>query len=149
MATRTSDAVLGLFRDAESAAQAMDGLRAAGIPGRDLKVLSDTAYPEGAFGEDHESHRLYVFPFLGAACGITVGLLETIGTQLVYPIVTGGKPLLTIPPMINVMYDGTMLGAILFTVVGIIFESRLPDLGRMPYDPRISEGYLGVLVTRT
>src|SRR5438552_2480289 len=149
MAARVNEALLGLFQDPDSAAQALDELRAAGFPGKDLKVLSDTPYPEGAFGEDHENHRLYVFPFLGAACGITVGLLETIGTQLVYPIVTGGKPLLAIPPMINVMYEGTMLGAIMFTVIGILFESRLPDLGRTPYDPRISEGYLGVLVTRT
>jgi hypothetical protein len=42
-----------------------------------------------------------------------------------------------------------MLGAIMFTVVGIVFESRLPHLGKTPYDPRITEGYLGVLVTKT
>jgi hypothetical protein len=39
-----------------------------------------------------------------------------------------------------------MLGAIIFTVLGVLFESRLPRLGRVPYDPRISEGYLGVVV---
>ena len=78
-----------------------------------------------------------------------MALLVTIGTQLVYPIVTGGKPIIAIPPMINVMYEGTMLGAIMFTVVGIVFESRLPDLAALPYDPRISEGFLGLLVTRT
>jgi hypothetical protein len=77
-----------------------------------------------------------------------VGLLLTIGTQVSYPLVTGGKPILSIPPMINVLYEGTMLGAVLFTVFGIIFESRLPDFGAAPYDPRISEGYLGVLVSR-
>ena len=73
----------------------------------------------------------------------------TVSTQISYPMVTGGKPVLSIPPMINVMYEGTMLGAILFTIIGIIFESRLPNLGAAPYDPRISEGYLGVLVLRT
>jgi hypothetical protein len=73
----------------------------------------------------------------------------TISTQISYPMITGGKPVLSIPPMINVMYEGTMLGAILFTIIGIIFESRLPNLGPAPYDPRITEGYLGVLVTRT
>ena len=40
-------------------------------------------------------------------------------------------------------------GAILFTVLGILFESRLPDLSAAPYDRRITEGYLGVLVTKT
>ena len=37
-----------------------------------------------------------------------------------------------------------MLGAILFTVAGIIFESRLPNLKGGLYDPRITEGYVGI-----
>ena len=40
-----------------------------------------------------------------------------------------------------------MLGAIIFTVVGIIFESRLPRLFMGAYDARITEGYIGVAVT--
>jgi hypothetical protein len=137
---------LGLFRDPDSVANAVTALKAAGVRGADIKVLSDTPYPEGAFGEDAERHRLYVFPFVGACCGFSVGLLLTIGTQLAYPIVTGGKPILSIPPMIHVIYEGSMLGAILFTVMGILFESRLPEFKSAPYDPRISEGYLGLLV---
>src|SRR6266550_6576108 len=149
MAIAQTPAVLGLFNEPEQVAQALDALRAAGFASRDLKTLTDTPYPEGAFGEEPEKHRLYVFPFIGAACGLAMGLFITISTQLSYPIVTGGKPLLSIPPMINVMYEGTMLGAIMFTVAGIIFESRLPHLTGTPYDDRISEGLIGVLVTRT
>ena len=149
MAISGAQSVLGLFQDPEEVAQALDSLRAAGFSSRDLKTLTDSPYPEGAFGEEPERHRLFVFPFIGAACGLAMGLLITIATQLSYPIVTGGKPLLSIPPMINVMYEGIMLGAIMFTVAGIIFESRLPYLSGTPYDPRISEGLLGVLVTRT
>src|SRR5947199_9665164 len=148
MATAMRDAVLGLFQDADSVAAAIDALRRSGVSGRDLKVLSDTPYPEGAFGEDREPHRLYVFPFVGALCGFSVAILLTIGTQLAYPMVTGGKPVVSIPPIIHIIYEGTMLGAILFTIMGIIFESRLPDFGEAPYDPRISEGYLGLLVAR-
>lgn len=149
MAAPVTDAVLGVFREPDALANAMDALRAAGFAGRDLKVLSDSPYPLGAFGEDEEHHRLYVFPFMGAACGLATALLVTIGTQLAYPIVTGGKPIISIPPMINVLYEGTMLGAIMFTIIGIIFESRLPNFSPAPYDPRITEGYLGLLVTRT
>jgi hypothetical protein len=144
-----SQSMLGIFSDPDAVARAVEGLRAAGVPGTDVEVLTDSPYPEGAFGEDHHRHRLYVFPFVGAACGLAVGLMLTISTQISYPMITGGKPVLSIPPMINVMYEGTMLGAILFTIIGIIFESRLPNLGPAPYDPRITEGYLGVLVTRT
>src|SRR5204863_865353 len=113
-----------------------------------VDVLTDSPYPEGAFGEAPVQHRLFVFPFVGAACGLVVGLLLTIGVQMAYPMVQGGKPLLSIPPMINVLYEGTLLGAIVFTVAGVVFESRLPDFSGDPYDPRISEGCVGVLVTR-
>jgi hypothetical protein len=148
MAVSGGQALLGLFKDANAVADAIDGLRAAGFAGNEIKTLTDVPYPEGAFGEDPEPHKLYVFPFVGAFCGFSVGLFLTAGTQLVYPMVTGGKPVLSIPPMVNIMYEGTMLGAILFTVLGILFESRLPDFSPAPYDPRISEGYIGVLITR-
>jgi hypothetical protein len=138
--------MLGLFRDPDAVADALDALRAAGYREQDVTVLSDTPYPDGAFGEGETRHSLYAYPFVGALCGFVVGLLVTIGTQIAYPMVTGGKPILAIPPMTIVIYGGTLLGAIVVTVLGILVESRLPDLGAGPYDPRIAEGYLGVAI---
>jgi hypothetical protein len=138
--------LLGIFREPEALRGAMLALRAAAFGGRDLTVLSSVPYPEGTFGEEAEPHRLHVFPFVGAACGFAVGLLLTIGTQLSNPLVTGGKPLLSIPPMLNILFEATLLGAIIFTVAGVIFESRLPDVSGLPRDPRIEEGMLGLAV---
>ena len=39
-----------------------------------------------------------------------------------------------------------MLGAIIFTVIGIIFESRLPKFQLDLYDNRITQGFLGLRV---
>jgi hypothetical protein len=139
-------ALLALFRQPEEVIAALEDLRAAGFAGSDLKVLSGTPYPAGTFGEEEQPHHLFVFAFAGAAAGFIVGLLVTIGTQISYPMVTGGKPILGIPPMINVLYEATLLGAIIFTVLGTLFESRLPNLSERPYDPRITQGYLGVMV---
>ncbi len=139
--------VLGVFQEAEAAAEAVGQLRGAGFAPREVEVLTGTSYPEGAFGEHIEKHRLFVFPLVGAACGLAVGLLLTAGTQISYPLVTGGKPILAIPPMAIVMYEGMMLGAIIFTVLGILFESRLGRFKPGLYDPRITEGYIGVLVS--
>jgi hypothetical protein len=142
-------AVLGLFEQPDDVAVALDRLRAAGFGDYDVEILSGSPYPAGAFGEPPVRHRLLVIPIVRAGCGFAVGLLLTIATQLSFPLVTGGKPILAIPPMINVLYEGTMLGAIIFTFLGVLFESRLPDFRPTPYDPRISEGYLGVVVRRT
>jgi hypothetical protein len=137
--------ILGLFRDADSAANGVDSLKDAGFPPEDYDILTGTPYPEGAFGEVHAKHRLFIFPLIGALLGLSVAIVLTSTTQIAYPLVTGGKPILSIPAMAIVSYEGTMLGAILFTVLGILFESRLPRLGLGLYDERITEGYIGLL----
>ena len=141
--------VLGLFREeqVDTAADAMDALAAAGYTDAEYEVLTGTPYPEGTFGEHEPTHKLFRWPLMGAACGFVVGLMVTTGSQLAYPLVTGGKPILSIPPMAIIMYEGTMLGAIIFAVIGIILESRLPRLFMGAYDTRITEGYIGVSVT--
>ena len=136
--------VLGLFKSADDAALATDRLKEAGFGGQDFQVLTGSPYPEGAFGEEAPKHRLYAFPFFGAAVGFTIGILLTAGTQISYPLVTGGKPILALPPMAIITYEGTMLGAIIMTIFGVIFESRLPRPIMGLYDTRITEGYIGI-----
>jgi hypothetical protein len=139
--------VLGLFKGVDEAADALDAVRAGGFEQHEYEILTGTPYPEGAFGEEEPKHSLYRYPLIGAACGFIIGLILTAGTQLAFPLVTGGKPILSIPPMSIIMYEGTMLGAIIFTVIGIIIESRLPRLFMGAYDTRITEGYIGLTVT--
>ena len=139
-------AVLGLYQTPEAAADAVGNLQQAGIPQHDYEILSGVPYPEGTFGEPPVRHRLYVFPLIGAAIGFTLAVMEGVGTQLVYPMVTGGKPILSIPPII-IAYELTLLGAIIFTVIGIVFESRLPRPAVGLYDTRITEGLIGVICT--
>lgn len=139
--------VIGLFREEDSAADALDALRDEGFTQGEYEVLTGTPYPDGTFGEAEPVHKLFRFPLIGAVVGFSVGLAFTAATQLAFPVVTGGKPILSIPPMAIIMYELTLLGAILFTVGGIIFESRLPRLFMGAYDTRITEGYIGVAVT--
>ncbi len=138
--------VLGVYSEPENVADAVSRLRQAGFGDNEFDILSGTPYPEGSFGEKVQAHRLYLWPLIGALIGFSVALLITAGTQLSFPMVTGGKPILAIPPMLIIMYEGTMLGAILFTVIGVIFESRLPRFSLGVYDPRITQGYIGVIV---
>ena len=139
--------VMGLYTDEDVAADAMDALKAAGYKTSEYEVLTGVPYPEGTFGEAEPVHKLFRWPLIGAASGFIIGLILTTGTQIAYPVVTGGKPILSIPPMAIIMYEGTMLGAIIFTVIGIVFESRLPRMFMGAYDDRITEGYIGVSVT--
>ena len=139
--------VLGLYTEEDSAADALDNLRDAGFEEGEYELLTGTPYPEGTFGEAEPDHHLFRWPLIGAACGFTGGLIITAGTQMAYPLITGGKPILSIPPMAIIMYEGPMLGAIIFTIIGIIFESRLPRLFMGAYSEKITEGHIGVTVT--
>ena len=139
--------ILGLFQQPEPAADAMDGLQQAGFEQGTFDVMTGTPYPEGAFGEYVPQHRLFRFPAFGAIIGFTIALLFTAATQLAYPLVQGGKPILSLFAMLIIMYELTMLSAVIATVVGIIFESRLPNLKPGVYDTRITEGWIGVVIT--
>ena len=139
--------ILGLFQQPEPAADAMDGLKEAGFELGTFDVLTGTPYPEGAFGEHVPQHRLFRFPAFGAIIGFTLSIFLTAATQLAYPLVTGGKPILSIFAMLIIMYEMTMLAAVIATVIGIIFESRLPNLKPGVYDTRITEGWIGVVIT--
>ncbi len=143
----SSKSVLGLFQEPEPAADAMDALAAVGFERGTFDVLTGTPYPEGAFGEHVPQHRLFRFPAFGAIIGFMVALLFTAATQIAYPVVSGGKPILSLFAMLIIMYELTMLSAVIATVVGIIFESRLPNLKPGAYDPRITEGWIGVVIS--
>ena len=141
--------VLALFDDAAKAADANEAVMKEGVKPDDIEILTGCPYPEGAFGEHDKPHRVYRFPFIGALLGFSMAMLITAGTQLSWPLITGGKPILSLPPMVIIAYEGTLLGAVLFTIVGVLFESRLPRVGLGLYDDRITEGYIGLLLNVT
>ena len=142
-----SKSVLGLYNDPNQAADAMDALKDAGFPLGTFDVLTGTPYPEGAFGEHVPQHRLFRFPAFGAIIGFTLALFLTAATQIAYPLVTGGKPILSVFAMLVILYEMSMLSAVISTVVGIVIESRLPNINPGVYDTRITEGLIGVVIT--
>ncbi len=140
-----TQAILGLFNDASAAADAGDALKSAGISESDYNFLTDVPYPEGALGEGMERHRLYVWPLLGGLLGLIVSVIIGGVTPLAVPMTIAEKPILAMPPLAVICYTGTLLGAILFTVVGVAQALR-PKMRNARSDHRISEGLIGVLV---
>jgi hypothetical protein len=143
--------ILGVFGDTETAAEGARKLRGAGFTNEDYDVLTGNPYPEGAFGEHVKPNRLFVFSLGGAFIGFAIAFLFTAATQTAWPLVTGGKPILAVPAMMIIAYEMTLLFAMIGTVVGVVFESRLPrSSGAGPvYDTRITSGYIGLIVSTT
>src|SRR3989304_1761510 len=93
--------LLGLFKEEEAiaAANATEALEQAGYTNENVEILTGSPYPDGSFGEREAKHKLYVFPFLGALLGFSAAMLITGATQAAYPLVVGGKPILSLPAM--------------------------------------------------
>ena len=92
-----------------------------------------------------ERHRLYVWPLLGGLIGLIVSLVIGGITPMAVPMTIAEKPILAMPPLSVICYTGALLGAILFTVVGVVMAIR-PNLRNPMSDDRISQGLIGLLV---
>lgn len=142
---RPSAGLVGSFRHLDSLLQAIDWLRQAGF--RDLQALSPV--PHHAI--DEALHKppspVRVFTLIGCLLGATTGFALTIATSLHYPLITGGKPIVSIPPFLIIVFELTILFGGLLTLGGMLLNARLPRVQIVPaYDPRFSEDRFGLWV---
>jgi len=135
-------AVYGLFATPELAQQAVDGLRAAGIPESCIAIQTSEPFEEYEFGSRDSDTPMSWIAVLGAAIGLSVAYLLTSITQQAWPINTGGMPIVTNWSNLIILFEMTMLGAVLATVLTLLVTARIP--GPLPqfYDQRISDGFI-------
>ncbi len=133
-----------LYADPETAQRAVDALHAAcsdlRFDERQIVIVSGEPHEGFDFADSHVTNRPYGLAVLGAAIGGTCGYLLTTLTQRAYPIHTGGMPLT--PPWTNgiIIYELTMLGAILTTLITLLLGARLPNFKGVIKDPEIWQG---------
>lgn len=141
-------AVYGLFDNPEAAQRAVDGLRAAGVTDTDIQVMSSEPFEEYEFGHKDSASWIHWMAALGGIVGLTSAYLLTTLTQQSWPLRTSGMPIVAPWPNLIVMFELTMLGAILATVLTLFVSAKLPR--RLPplYDTEVSNGYILVGVQR-
>jgi hypothetical protein len=135
--------ILALFSDADDAANAVHGLRAAGVADEDLHVLSGVPFPDETFKERPPLVPLQWLTLLGGFLGAIAGLLLAGGTAVMTKILTGHMNIVAAPPVGIITYEVMMLGAVVFTITGLALGLRK---GRPKVDePRLGEGYIGIV----
>lgn len=133
--------IYGLYDDPNLAQRAVDNLRAAGVSDADITVLSSEPFEHLQFG--HRDAKT-MMPWIATAAG-AAGLVLTYyllgASQRSWPLVTSGMPVVPLWTNLIIIFEMTMLSAILATVVTLIVTAFLGDRGKM-YDPEVSDGYI-------
>jgi hypothetical protein len=137
----------GLFDKPDAAQRAYTGLKRAGIPPRDITVVSGE--PFEAFEFSHRDHSMILFrlALLGGIIGFASAMALVVGTERAWPLVTGGMPIVAWWPNLVIVFEMTMLGAIVTTVISLLVTAKLPRFGKSLYDPAVSDGKILVGVS--
>lgn len=147
----TSTRLVASFEYLDDCVNAIGELRKAGFsPRKDLAAYA--SYPEhhieDAMGYGQSPVR--VFTLVGGLTGTATGFALPTFASLDWPLITGGKPVLSMPAYVIPAFELTILFGALSTVIGLFILSRLPQTGpRVVYDPEFTSGRYGVQVDAT
>ena len=138
------NAIYGLFPDSHSARRAVAALRAESsglhIKPQSIVIMSSEPLEEAGFGWEEQRTLLPWLAPLGGLLGGAGGYALAAFTQRTYPLPTGGMPIVAMWPTGIIMYELTMLGAILTTIVTFLVAAGLPNYGKRLYDPEVTNG---------
>jgi hypothetical protein len=63
-------------------------------------------------------------------------------SQMAWPLRTSGMPIVPLWPNLIIIFEMTMLSAIIATVITLLVTAGLPSRGGKLYDPAVSDGYI-------
>ena len=117
-----------IFHEKEEFLEALRRLVREGVAKERIRVI--TPFSVAEVEEILPSH-VNVFALAGAASGTVAGFAFTILTTLSWPLIVGGKPIVSIPPLIIIAFALTILFGALSTFLGFLLLSRLPSIRRI------------------
>jgi molybdopterin-containing oxidoreductase family membrane subunit len=140
--------VMGVFYYVDDATEAVRALRASGL--RDVRVYSPVPYHDIERALDQGPSIVRWVTLGGALCGITGGFALCIYSVLSWPLVVGGKELVSLPPFVVIGYESMILLGSLANLLGMLALTRLPEVrSSAPHDPRFTEDRIGIWVPCT
>lgn len=141
----TRAGVVGVFGDLDSIVLALRELKSKGYDG--ITVYSPVPRHEIEDVLDQPVSPVRLFTLIGGLTGCALGFAYAISTSLDWELITGGKPIVSLPPFVIIGFECTILIGALSTVAGMFLNARLPKLRKAAgYDPRFSNDKFGVLV---
>ena len=135
-------AIYALYADGDRAQRAVNGLRTAGVADeRHHRHQRPSRWKHYEFGEMHRATRMWYIASGGGLVGLVFATWLTRMTELAWPLPTGNMPIVSWWPNLIVIFELTMLGAILATVVDAARHRRTaPARGRRSTIRGVSDG---------
>lgn len=144
-------ALYALYSDPDAAQRAVNSLKLAGgslgIGEPQIVVVTAEPFDGYDFSDEHSQTHIFLLASIGGIVGAVLGYLLTRFTQLSYPLNTGGMPIVTLWTNGIIIYEMTMLGAIVWTLATFLIAGGLPHFGKSLSDPAIWHGKILVGVT--
>jgi hypothetical protein len=139
----TEPGVLGLFDEPAAAAAAIRELRGRGI--RDLHAGMPAPFPEVVAALAKPRSKIVFVTMPGALLGLVLGILLPVLTSLAWPLVTGGKEIVSIPAFVVIIFEVTVLVGSIANLVGVTVLSFLGGgTGSFPRGQPFNGDQLGV-----
>lgn len=136
--------LLALFEDIDPAADAIEKLHEMGVPNNRMDIMSGVPISHRMLGRPHPSTNVPALALGGAVAGFLFGLFLNFGTPRLYSVHVGGQALTPVPPGLIILFEMTMLFALLATFLGVFLESFFPNYNSLQYVPQISDGKIGI-----
>jgi molybdopterin-containing oxidoreductase family membrane subunit len=137
--------VLGIFDDFGNFLKALERLEGMGVGSISTYSPVPCHKVDQVLGKTESPVRF--FTLFGALFGFALGGALTILCPLAYPLIVGGKPLISIPPNLLIAFELTILFATILCAMGYFLISAFRSSGvRDSYDPSFSADRFGILV---
>jgi hypothetical protein len=133
-------AVYALYAEPRDVQLVFHSLLAAGLPEDRITIISSDPIEEYEFSHRDQATWMYSIAAGGAAIGLLAATWLTRMTELAWPLPTGNMPIVSWWPNLIVMFEMTMLGAILAAVVTLLITAGLPRRIPALYDTEVSDG---------
>ncbi len=138
---------VGIFAHVDATVRAIHALQSRGLSDFTVYTPLPVEEIEEALEHGKPVSRVRLFTLIGGLTGTSTGFFLTIWSSLKWNLVTGGKPIVSIPPFVIIAFELTILFGGLCTLLGLLVLGRLPKLRRSPsYDPRFTVDRFGIEV---
>jgi len=136
--------LLAVFEDIDPASDAIEKLHEMGVDDENINVVSGVPIMHKMLGRPHPHTNVSRLSMGGAIAGFIFGLFLNFGTPNLYTVLVGGQYITPIPPGLIIVFEMTMLFALLATFLGVFLDSYFPNYRPLEYVAEVSDGKIAI-----